>query len=76
MHNHPNKRGKSPIKKSTTSDKSKGKQPEKSKIHGTGFGRTTRSMVTGSCKDGSGQSSSTPKSPKNKRKAPLDHFGI
>ncbi|PPD77332.1 hypothetical protein GOBAR_DD25730 [Gossypium barbadense] len=37
--------------------------------------RTIMSMVTSSCKDGSGQSSSTSKSPKNKRKAPLHHLG-
>ncbi|KAA3484097.1 Gag-Pol polyprotein [Gossypium australe] len=36
--------------------------------------RTTRSMTTASCQDGSGQTSSTPKSRNNKRKAPLDHL--
>ncbi|PPD78404.1 hypothetical protein GOBAR_DD24676 [Gossypium barbadense] len=38
-------------------------------------GKTTRSMTTSSSKDGSGQTSSTPKSPNNKRKAPLDYLG-
>ncbi|PPS10998.1 hypothetical protein GOBAR_AA09643 [Gossypium barbadense] len=43
--------------------------------HAKQSGRTTRSMTTSSCKDGSGQTSSTPKSPKNKRNAHLDHLG-
>ncbi|MBA0756716.1 hypothetical protein Gogos_020134 [Gossypium gossypioides] len=42
--------------------------------HAKHSGRTTRSMTTSSCKDGSGQTSSTPKSPNNKRKALLDHL--
>ncbi|MBA0738553.1 hypothetical protein Gogos_011891, partial [Gossypium gossypioides] len=36
--------------------------------------RTTRSMTIASCQDGSGQTSSTPKSRNNKRKAPFDHL--
>ncbi|PPD97316.1 hypothetical protein GOBAR_DD05661 [Gossypium barbadense] len=50
----PKKRGEI-FKRSTTLDKSKGKQTFY-------FGRTTRSMTTTSCQDGSGQTSSTPKS--------------
>ncbi|PPD74040.1 hypothetical protein GOBAR_DD29032 [Gossypium barbadense] len=38
-------------------------------------GRTTRSMTTASCQDGSGQTSSTPKLRNNKRNAPFDHLG-
>ncbi|PPS18935.1 hypothetical protein GOBAR_AA01640 [Gossypium barbadense] len=52
-------KGKSSIKKSTTLDKSKGKQTFYS-------GRTTRSMTIASCQDGSGQTSSTTKSRNNK----------
>ncbi|KAH1073435.1 hypothetical protein J1N35_025763 [Gossypium stocksii] len=37
--------------------------------------RTTRNMTTTLCQDSSGQTSSTPKSQNNKRKAPLDHLG-
>ncbi|KHG22692.1 Gag-Pol polyprotein [Gossypium arboreum] len=60
---------KSSIKRSTTLDKSKGNLPF------FAFGRTTRSMKIASCQDGSGQTSSTPKSRNNNRKAPLNHLG-
>ncbi|KAK5786957.1 hypothetical protein PVK06_041607 [Gossypium arboreum] len=62
----PKQEGKSSIKRSTTLDKSKGNLP---------FLQTTRSMMTASCQDGTGQTSSTPKSRNNKPKAPLDHLG-
>ncbi|KHG21946.1 hypothetical protein F383_28131 [Gossypium arboreum] len=62
-------RGKSSIKRSTTLGKSKGNLPF------FASGRTTRSMTIASCQDGNGQTSSTPKSRNNKRKAPLDHLG-
>ncbi|KAG8490316.1 hypothetical protein CXB51_015509 [Gossypium anomalum] len=64
----PKQKGKSSIKASTTLEKSKGKQTFY-------FGRTTRSMTTASCQDGNGQTSLTPKSQNNKRKAPLNHLG-
>ncbi|KAG8499394.1 hypothetical protein CXB51_005973 [Gossypium anomalum] len=65
----PKQKGKYSIKRSTTLDKSKGNLPF------FASSRTTRSMTTTSCQDGTGQTSSTPKSRNNKRKAHLDHLG-
>ncbi|KHF98982.1 Gag-Pol polyprotein [Gossypium arboreum] len=65
----PKQKGKSFIKRSTTLDKSKGN------LLFFASSRTTSSMTTVSCQYGTGQTSSTPKSRNNKRKAPLDYLG-